>query len=64
MISGTTNVAERLAYRLDAWVSEADAAFVARLAEAEGMSASGTIRRLIRIARAQTGYQPQHQAAE
>jgi len=55
---------EKLAYRIDAWVSEDDARFVEEIARAEGMTSSGTIRRLIRMARQQVGYQPQQQAAE
>ena len=56
---------ERYDHRIDTWMTASDAAFVARLAEAEATSESGAIRKLIRYARAQIGeFQPPAQPAE
>jgi hypothetical protein len=55
---------ERYDHRIDAWMTASDAAFVAHLAAAEATSESGAIRKLIRLARIQTGSYPQPQPAE
>jgi hypothetical protein len=57
-------MAERYNVRLDSWMTEADAAFVERLAEAEATTSSGAIRKLVRLARIQTGQYQQQQPAE
>jgi hypothetical protein len=50
---------ERYSHRIEAWMTPADAAFVERLAEAEATTSSGIMRRLVRLARIQTGAYPQ-----
>jgi hypothetical protein len=55
---------ERFTHRVDSWMSQADAEFVARLAEAEATTSSGAIRKLVRLARIQTGQYQQQQPAE
>jgi hypothetical protein len=58
-------MAERYNVRLDSWMSESDAAFVAAVAEAEASSTSAVIRRMVRTWRASIPHhQQQHQPAE
>jgi hypothetical protein len=58
-------MAERFDHRLGAWVTQADAEFVERMAELEASTSSAILRRLVRMARIQTGsYQPQHVQSE
>jgi hypothetical protein len=57
-------MAERFDHRLDSWMTQADVEFIERLAAAEATSTSGAIRKLIRLARIQTGQYQQPQPAE
>jgi hypothetical protein len=50
--------------RIDTWMSEEDAAFIDRLAEAEATTSAGAMRKLVRLARNQTGQFQQQQSAE
>jgi hypothetical protein len=55
---------ERYSHRVDSWMTASDAAFVERLAEAEATSTSAVIRKLVRLARIQTGAYQAPQPAE
>jgi hypothetical protein len=54
----------RYTRRIDTWLHEDDAAFVDQLAVAEATTASGAMRKLVRLARIQTGQFQQQQPAE
>jgi hypothetical protein len=50
----------RFTRRIDTWMSEEDASFIDQLAMAEATTARGAMRKLVRLARIQTGQlQPQ-----
>jgi hypothetical protein len=56
---------QRFTRRIDTWMSEEDAAFIDKLAAAEATTFSGAMRKLVRLARIQTGqFQPTNQPAE
>jgi len=54
----------RFTRRIDTWMGEEDAQFIDKLAAAEATSASGAMRKLVRLARIQTGQFQQSQPAE
>jgi hypothetical protein len=56
---------EKFDHRVDAWMTQADAEFIEAAARVEATTSSAIMRRLVRMARYQTGsYQPQPQPAE
>jgi hypothetical protein len=55
---------QRFTRRIDTWLSESDASFVDQLAVAEATTVSGAMRKLVRLARIQTGQFQQQQPAE